>query len=103
MKCKKKLHETAFYNSAGWVDKPNVSDGLWIGWVDNPSYPPIQAHAESIHRSHLNRVHGGAIYPTHDLRFFNFCIPFFFDFTISAPTPHAGGNAAMRALCGGGC
>ena len=28
-------------NGVGWVDKPNVSDGLWIGWVCNPTYPLI--------------------------------------------------------------
>ena len=33
--CKKKWHGTPFYNGVGWVDKPNVSDGLWICWVDN--------------------------------------------------------------------
>ena len=38
--CKKKWHGTPFYNGVGWVDKPNVSDGLWICWVDNPTYPP---------------------------------------------------------------
>jgi hypothetical protein len=26
-------------NSVGWVDKPKVSDGLWICWVCNPTYP----------------------------------------------------------------
>ena len=38
--CKKKWHGTPFYNGVGWVDKPNVSDGLWICWVYNPTYPP---------------------------------------------------------------
>ena len=32
-------HGTLVYNGVGWVDKPNVSDGLWIGWVGNPTYP----------------------------------------------------------------
>ena len=41
VKCKKKLNETERYNSVGWVDKPNVSDGLWICWVYNPTYPLI--------------------------------------------------------------
>ena len=27
------------YNEVGWVDTPNVSDGLWACWVFNPSYP----------------------------------------------------------------
>ena len=27
------------YNGVGWVDKPNVSDGLWACWVFNPTYP----------------------------------------------------------------
>ena len=27
------------YNEVGWVDKPNVSDGLWACWVFNPTYP----------------------------------------------------------------
>ena len=25
----------------GWVDKPNISDGLWICWVGNPTYPLV--------------------------------------------------------------
>ena len=41
VKCKKKLNETERYNSVGWVDKPNVSDSLWICWVYNPTYPLI--------------------------------------------------------------
>ena len=39
VKCKKKLHKTIFCNGVGWVAKPNVSDGLWICWVYNPTYP----------------------------------------------------------------
>ena len=27
------------YNGVGWVDKPNVSDGLGACWVFNPTYP----------------------------------------------------------------
>ena len=27
------------YNGVGWVDKPNVSDGLWACWIFNPTYP----------------------------------------------------------------
>ena len=27
------------YNGVGWVDKPNVSDGLSACWVFNPTYP----------------------------------------------------------------
>ena len=27
------------YNGVGWVDKPNVSDGLWACWVFNPTSP----------------------------------------------------------------
>ena len=27
------------YNGVGWVDKPNVSDGLWACWAFNPTYP----------------------------------------------------------------
>ena len=26
------------YYGVGWVDKPNVSDGLWACWVFNPTY-----------------------------------------------------------------
>ena len=40
VKCKKKWHKTTFCNGVGWVDKPNVSDGLWICWVCNPTYLP---------------------------------------------------------------
>ena len=28
------------YNGVDWIDKPKVSDGLWICWVYNPTYPP---------------------------------------------------------------
>ena len=45
VKCKKKLHETAFCNRAAWVDKPKVSDGLWIGWVCKPTYLPEHFYA----------------------------------------------------------
>ena len=44
VKCKKKLHKTTFCNGVGWVDKPNVSDGLWICWVCNPTYPLKSFH-----------------------------------------------------------
>ena len=27
------------YNGVDWIDKPKVSDGLWICWVYNPTYP----------------------------------------------------------------
>ena len=27
------------YHGVGWIDKPNVSDGLWACWVFNPTYP----------------------------------------------------------------
>jgi hypothetical protein len=30
-----------FGRSVGWVDKPNVSDGLWIGWVYQPNLPAV--------------------------------------------------------------
>ena len=33
VECKKKLYKTMLYNGVGWVDKPNVSDGLCACWV----------------------------------------------------------------------
>ena len=47
VKCKKKLHKTAFCNRVAWVDKPKVSDGLWICWVDNPTYLPYHFFVHS--------------------------------------------------------
>jgi hypothetical protein len=38
------------YNGVDWIDKPKVSDGLWICWVYNPTYPLFQTaffHAHS--------------------------------------------------------
>ena len=47
------LHETAFWNRVGWVDKPNVSDSLSICWVCNPTYPPYHffMHSSIVRRS----------------------------------------------------
>ena len=36
---KEKVIQNLLYNGVAWVDKPNVSDGLWACWVFNPSYP----------------------------------------------------------------
>ena len=47
VKCKKKLHKTTFCNDVGWVDKPNVSDGLWICWAYNPTYLPYHFFVHS--------------------------------------------------------
>ena len=34
------------YNGVDWIDKPKVSDGLWIYWVYNPTYPQYQRPSE---------------------------------------------------------
>ena len=36
-KCR--IRESDLRAGVDWVDKPNVSDGLWICWVFNPTYP----------------------------------------------------------------
>ena len=36
---KEKVIQNLLYNGVAWVDKPNVSDGLWACWVFNPTYP----------------------------------------------------------------
>ena len=40
------------YNGVGWVDKPNVSDGLWACWVFNPTYPLCHFFIHSTIPSH---------------------------------------------------
>ena len=37
-KCR--IRESDLRAGVDWVDKPNFSDGLWICWVFNPTYPP---------------------------------------------------------------
>ena len=50
------------YNGVDWIDKPKVSDGLWICWVYNPTYPLFQTaffHANSEMKEKVTRNYSG--------------------------------------------